>query len=142
MNLQDVASLRKCVGEHAKSLQSSQPQWHQQATSPTCLSQVTWGPDQVTWIPCCSHKRNPTENPTKDPTSEGSHKESQVGIQLGIPQRIPCPRDPAKNSRSEGSHKTQKQARDQSADIHSKLANSHNFSIILEPNVKDRLRYD
>ncbi len=46
MKPQDVASLRECVDEHAKlkTKQPSQPRWHPRATSPTCVSQVTWGP--------------------------------------------------------------------------------------------------
>jgi hypothetical protein len=46
MKPQDIASLQECVDEHAKlkTKQPSQPQWHPQATSPTCVSQVTWGP--------------------------------------------------------------------------------------------------
>ncbi len=40
---QDVASSRECVDGHAKSQAKSQ------AKSPTCVSQVTWGP--VTSIP-------------------------------------------------------------------------------------------
>jgi hypothetical protein len=66
-----------CVDEHAtlktklKTKKSSQPR----ATSPTCLSRVTWGPAQVSWIPDESHKRS-----HKDNRSEGSHKVR------GIPQ--------------------------------------------------------
>ena len=70
MKPQDVASLRECVDEHAKlktqlkTKQSSQPR----ATSPTCVSRVTWGPTQVSWIPDESHKRSHNDNRPK-----GSH---------------------------------------------------------------------
>ncbi len=43
MKPQDVASSQECVDGHAKSRAKSQ------AKSPTCVSQVTWGP--VTSIP-------------------------------------------------------------------------------------------
>jgi len=75
MKPQDVASSRECVDEHAKlktklkNEQSSQPQ----ATSPTCVLRVTWGPTQVSWIPDESHKRSHKES-HKDNRSEGSHK--------------------------------------------------------------------
>ncbi len=45
MKPQYVASSRECVDEHAKlnTKQPSQPQ-HLRATSPACVSRVTWGP--------------------------------------------------------------------------------------------------
>jgi hypothetical protein len=49
MKPKDVASSRECVDEHAKSktkLKTKQPS-QPQATSPTCVSRVTWGPTQV-----------------------------------------------------------------------------------------------
>jgi hypothetical protein len=82
MKPQDVASLWECVDEHAKlkpilkTKQSSQPR----ATSPTCVSRVTWGPTQVSWTPDESHKRSHKEGSHKDNRSEGSCK-----VQ-GIPQ--------------------------------------------------------
>ena len=89
MKPQDVAPLRECVDEHAKlkttlkTKQSSQPR----ATSPTCVSRVTWGPTQVSWIPDESHKRSHKESNTeshKNNRSKGSHKVRE----------IPHPRDP------------------------------------------------
>ena len=68
------------VDEHAKlktqlkTKQSSQPR----AASPTCVSRVTWGPTQVSWIPDESHKRSHNDNRPK-----GSHVRG-----------IPRPRDP------------------------------------------------
>jgi hypothetical protein len=61
----------RLVDEHAKlkTKQPSQPRWHPQATSPTCVSQVTWGP--VSKIPDQSHKES-----HKGSHKEGSHKES------------------------------------------------------------------
>ena len=63
-----VASSRECVREHAKlktklkTKQLSQPR----ATSPTCVSRVTWGPTHVREIP----QRDPTKRkiPQRDPT--------------------------------------------------------------------------
>ena len=86
---QDVASSRECVDEHAKlktqlkTKQSSRPR----ATSPTCVSRVTWGPTQVSLIPDESHKRSHNDNRPK-----GSHV-----------QGIPRPRDPTsiQNNRRE-----------------------------------------
>ena len=76
MNLQDVASSGECVGEHAKFPATKPTMTASTSHQPyiTCVSQVTWGSDQVI------HQSQvaPTGNPTKDPTSEGSHKESQV----------------------------------------------------------------
>ena len=72
--------LSKFVDEHAKlktqlkTKQSSQPR----ASSPTCVSRVTWGPTQVSWIPDESHKRSHNDNRLK-----GSHVRG-----------IPRPRDP------------------------------------------------
>ena len=89
MKPQDVASSQECVDEHAKlktqlkTKQSSQPR----ATSPTCVSRVTWGPTQVSWIPDESHKRSHNDNRPK-----GSHVR---GIPQGSHVRgIPRPRDP------------------------------------------------
>jgi hypothetical protein len=64
MKPQDVASSRECVDEHAKlkTKLSSQPR----ATSPTCVSRVTWGPTQVSWIP--------------DESQKVSHKDKVRGI--------------------------------------------------------------
>jgi hypothetical protein len=80
------------VDEHAKlktqlkTKQSSQPR----AASPTCVSRVTWGPTQVSWIPDESHKRSHNDNRPK-----GSHVRG-----------IPRPRDPTpRNPTSKGSHK-------------------------------------
>jgi hypothetical protein len=77
MKPQDVASSRECVDEHAKlkTKLSSQPG----ATRPTCVSRVTWGPTQVSWIPDESQKVSHKES-HKDNRSEGSHKVR------GIPQ--------------------------------------------------------
>jgi hypothetical protein len=63
------------VDEHAKlkTKLSSQPP----ATSPKCVSRVTWGPTQVSWIP--------------DESQKVSHKESHKDKVQGIPQG---PRDP------------------------------------------------
>ncbi len=94
MKPQDVASLRECVDEHAKlktnrgdaqnitrgpqNITFSQPR----ATSPTCVSQVTWG--QVTSIPQVSsvpeHKIIHVSNDMKS-TGESL-------LKAGIPQRI------------------------------------------------------
>ncbi len=49
---------------HLKTKQSSQPR----AASPTCVSRVTWGPTQVSWIPDESQKRSHNDNRPK-----GSH---------------------------------------------------------------------
>jgi hypothetical protein len=95
---QDVTSSRECVDEHAK-LKTNQgdaqnithdPQYitfsQPQATSPTCVSQVTWG--QVTSIPQVSsvpeHKIKHVSNDMKS-TGESLQK---VGIPQRIPQRI------------------------------------------------------
>jgi hypothetical protein len=109
---------RLSVDEHAKlktkmkTKQSSQPR----ATSPTCVSRVTWGPTQVSWIPEESHKGS-----HKGSLKE-SHKESHNTI---------GPRDP---TRSEGSHKHTGCNRHRSV-ICCNLRSSHNFIIISEPNV-------
>jgi hypothetical protein len=101
------------VDEHAKlktklkTKQSSQPQ----STSPTCVSRVTWGPTQVSWIPDESHKGS----------YKGSHKESH------------------EDNRSEGSHKHNGCNRRRST-IFRNLRSSRNFSIISEPNVLIWLR--
>ena len=73
------------VDEHAKlktKLKTKRPS-QPQATSPTCVSRVTWGPTQVSWIPDESHKRSHKES-HKDNRSKGSHKI----------QGIPHARDP------------------------------------------------
>ena len=86
---QNVASSRECVDEHAKlktqlkTKQSSQPR----ATSPTCVSRVTWGPTQVSWIPDESHKRSHNDNRPKGSHVRGIPQGSHV-------QGIPRPRDP------------------------------------------------
>ena len=49
MKPQDIASLRECVDEHSKlktKLKTKQSS-HPRATSPTCVSRVTWGPTQL-----------------------------------------------------------------------------------------------
>jgi len=75
---QDVASSHECVDEHTKlktqlkTKHSSQPQ----ATSPTCVSRVTWGPTNESHKE--SHKRSHNDNRPK-----GSHVRG-----------IPRPRDP------------------------------------------------
>jgi hypothetical protein len=68
------------VDEHAKlkTKLSSQPR----ATSPTCVSRVTWGPTQVSWIP--------------DESQKVSHKVSHKDKVRGIPQG---PRDPTNKVR-------------------------------------------
>jgi hypothetical protein len=53
--------------------QPSQPRGHQQATSPTYVSQVTWGPSQVVLIP---------------DQSKGSHKGSYKGSYKGSPKEL------------------------------------------------------
>ena len=65
------------VDEHAAQDNSDPKPTSKQprATSPTCVSRVTWGPTQVTWIPDRPHKES-----HKDNRSEGSHKVR------GIPQ--------------------------------------------------------
>ena len=71
---------KTAVDEHAKlktqlkTKHSSQPR----AASPTCVSRVTWGPTQVSWIPDESHKRSHNDNRPK-----GSHVRG-----------IPRPRNP------------------------------------------------
>jgi hypothetical protein len=57
--------------------QPSQPRGHPQATSPTCVSRVTWGPSQVVLIPDGSkgsHKGS--YKGSHQGMSKGSHKES------------------------------------------------------------------
>ena len=79
--IRDIVNRATCltlacyVDEHAKlkTKLSSQPR----ATSPTCMSRVTWGPTQVSWIP--------------DESQKVSHKESHKDKVRGIPQG---PRDP------------------------------------------------
>ena len=67
---------RLSVDEHAKlktklkTKQSIQPQ----ATSSTCVSQVTCGPTQVSWIPEESHKGSHKGSHKESHRSEGSHK--------------------------------------------------------------------
>jgi hypothetical protein len=67
---------RLSVDEHAKlktklkTKQSSQPQ----ATSSTCMSRVTWGPTQVSWIPEESHKGSHRGSHKESHKSEGPHK--------------------------------------------------------------------
>jgi hypothetical protein len=83
-----VASLWECVDGHAKlrakqpTEQPSQPRGHPRATSPTCVSRVTWGPSQVVLIP---------------DWSEGSHKGSHKGSHQGLSK--------GSHKMSKGSHK-------------------------------------
>jgi hypothetical protein len=99
MKPQDVASSRECVDGHAKfkpilkTKQSSQPR----ATSPTCVSRVTW--DEISLNKSlCQKLSHPTKNPTKMRT-DTHHTRS--------PTKGSCKRatnESHKNNRSEGSH--------------------------------------
>ncbi len=59
----------------------SQPRGHPQATSPTCVSRVTWGPSQVVLI--ADRSKGSHRGPTRDPTKG-------------------CPRNPTKNQQRIG----------------------------------------
>jgi hypothetical protein len=96
MKPQDVASSRECVDGHAKfkpilkTKQSSQPR----ATSPTCVSRVTW--DEISLNKSlCQKLSHPTKNPTKmrtdthhtrSPTKGSCKRATSESHVRGIPQ--------------------------------------------------------
>jgi hypothetical protein len=77
MTPQDVASSRECVDGHAKMQTKSQAK--SRAKSPTCVSQVTWGP--VTSIPHRDHADN------MDRTKSYDRQESQKRAQIMNPTK-------------------------------------------------------
>jgi len=86
MKPQDVASSRECVDGHAKlkpilkTKQSSQPR----ATSPTCVSRVTWDEMRTDTHPTKSptkgsYKKSPTKGSYKKAINE-SHKHTECNL--------------------------------------------------------------
>jgi hypothetical protein len=57
--------------------QPSQPRGHPRATSPTCVSRVTWGPSQVVLIPDWSKR---SHKGSYKGSYKGSHKESTKDV--------------------------------------------------------------
>ena len=89
MKPQDVASSRECVDGHAKlkpilkTKLSSQPR----ATSPTCVSRVTWDEMRTN----THHTKSPTKGSYKGAINESHKNNRSEGSHV---RRIPRPRDP------------------------------------------------